>query len=72
MTDLSKKMIERADADGLPPDHLMRTKAEAFDKAADGFYADPQTVDVKTFMGHWARAKRVWCDYSGDELVLGL
>lgn len=72
MTDLSKKMIARADADGLSSDHPMRTKAEAFDKAADGFYASPQTVDVKTFMGHWARARRVWCDYSGDELVPGL
>ena len=27
--------------------------------AAAGFYADPQTVPVKSFMGHWARARRV-------------
>jgi hypothetical protein len=71
MTDLSEKMIARADADSLPPDHSLRTHAVAFDKAANGFYADPQTVDVKTFVGHWARARRAWCDYSGEELIGG-
>lgn len=69
MTALGDKMIARADEDGLPADHDMRVKAKAFDDAAAGFYATPQTVEIRPFMGHYARARRAWCDYSGEPLV---
>lgn len=69
MADLGAKMIERADRDGLPSGHELRAKGEAFSKAADGFYGSPQTVDVKQFMGCWARARRCWCEYSGESLL---
>lgn len=69
MADLGERMIQRADADGLPADHELRVKSAAFSEAAAGFYGDPQTVDVKTFIGHWARARRAWCDYTGDPLI---
>jgi hypothetical protein len=68
-TDLSKKMLARAEADGLPTDHDMRTRAEEFNEATHGFYGDPQTCDIKKFMGCWSRARRTWCDYTGEVLV---
>jgi hypothetical protein len=67
--DLAKIMVARADADKLPPDHDLRIKAAAFDEAVAGFYGTPQTYDVKRFMGHWARARKCWCDYSGEALI---
>jgi len=68
-TDLAIAMLAKADADGLPDDHDMRTRAAAFDEAAKGFYGEPQTCDMKRFMGCWARARRTWCDYTGEPLV---
>ncbi|QTZ82401.1 hypothetical protein [Xanthomonas phage Olaya] len=67
--ELTRQMLARADADALPADHELRVKAQAFDQAAVGFYAQPQTTDVRTFMGHWARARRCWSDYTGEPLL---
>ena len=47
----------------------MREKADAFDNATWGFFAEPQTVDVKKFMGCFARDRRLWCDLTGEPLV---
>lgn len=69
-TTLGDQMRARADLDGLPGDHEMRQLADAFDKAAYGYAAEPQTVSVKQFMGHWARARKCWCNYTGEPLIL--
>ncbi len=68
-TELGKRMIERADKDGLPPDHEIRTTAIAFEEGTKGFFAAEQTINVKQFMGRYARAKLAWNKYSGDPLV---
>lgn len=68
-TELAQRMIARAHKDGLPKDHEMNVLAVKFEDAASGFYGSPQTVDVKTFMGHWARARRAWSNYTGESLV---
>lgn len=68
-TELGDKMRARADLDGLPADHEMRQLADAFDKASYGYAGEPQTVTVKQFMGHWARARKCWCDYTGEPLI---
>jgi hypothetical protein len=68
-TTLSEKMQERADHDGLPNDAAMRVTATAFDKASRGYLHDPQLVGVVEFMQAWAQARRVWCKYTGEELV---
>lgn len=68
-TDLAKKMLARADADGLADDHPLRVKAVAFDEASVAFYSGQQTVDVRTFTAHWCRARRAWSDYSGEPLL---
>lgn len=62
-------MMARAGNDGLPPDHPLFILGKQFDAAADGFYAEPQTKTVQQFMGAWARARRAWCDYTGEALV---
>jgi hypothetical protein len=51
----------------LPADWL--EKADDFEAATTGFYSDSQTVDAKSFLGAWARARRLWCDTTGDPLI---
>lgn len=43
--------------------------AEALEAAADGFYAEPQTVGARAFLGAYARARRIWCERTGEPLV---
>lgn len=68
-TKLAEEMIAKADADGLPDDHQLRTKALDFNEAIQGYFSDPQTCDIRKFIGCWARARRAWCDYTGEALV---
>ena len=44
-------------------------KAKAFDEATAGFYGEPQTVSITSFLGSFARARRFWCDVTGESLV---
>ena len=66
---LVDRMLARADADNLPATHQLRTLSAALREATAGFYAEPQTVKVRAFMGCWARARRAWCDHTGESLV---
>lgn len=68
-TALSAKMIAYADAHGFEPEHEMREAAAAFTSAAEGYFGTPQTCAVKAFFGRWAKARRLWCKYSGEELI---
>ena len=67
MTDLSDEM--RTLARGHPRSADLIEKADAFDKAATGFYSNPQTVDVMAFLGAWARARRLFSDITGKPLI---
>ena len=67
-TELSKRMRNLAQSKGDLPDNWMEV-ADAFDAAVKGFYATPQTVSVQKFMGAFARARRMWCDVTGEPLV---
>lgn len=67
-TNLSNRMRELAKARlDLPADWI--EKADAFDAATAGFYGEPQTVSVQKFMGAFARARRMWCEATGEDLV---
>lgn len=68
MTDLSEKMLALAKS-GHPRADELREKADAFSAAASGFYAEPQTVGVKAFMGCWARARRLYSECTGEPLI---
>lgn len=67
-TALSIRMHKLAD-EGHERAAELREKADAFDSATWGFYAEPQTVPVNKFMGAFARARRLWCDITGEPLV---
>lgn len=67
-TELSERMHRLAEQrSDLPPDWL--EKARAFDEAAAGFYAEPQTVTVMKFAACFARARRAWCEVTGEPLI---
>ncbi|KRQ11909.1 hypothetical protein AOQ73_05740 [Bradyrhizobium pachyrhizi] len=67
-TALSERMHALADT-GHDRAAELREKADAFDQATEGFYALPQTVTVGAFMGAFARARRLWCNITGEPLV---
>ena len=52
-----------------PTNFELRRLATNLETAAIGFYGTPQTCDVKTFMGSWARARKFWCELTGESLV---
>lgn len=68
MSDLSDKMRALAATGHERADELVE-KADAFDAGIEGFYADPQTVTAPQHLGRWARARRLWCECSGEPLV---
>lgn len=68
-TELSKKITKRADQDNLPQDHELRKAATDFNTAYIGYFATPQTVTVAKFLGTWAKTRKLWCAYSGEELI---
>ena len=59
--DLPTRMRARADADGLPADHPLRVRADELD-AADA-------ENPRQLLGRWARARRAWSDYTGEDLL---
>lgn len=67
--DLPEQMRARADFEGLPPGHELRTKAAALDQAILGFFSEHQTVTVQQFVGAWARARKAWCAHTGEALL---
>jgi hypothetical protein len=67
-TPLGDKMRALADT-GHPDAAELRDKAEKFETATAGYYGQPQTVDVKSFMGNYARARMCWSRCSGEPLV---
>lgn len=70
--DLDKRMVLRADKDGLPPDHVLRVRARELDEATtkllDG-EPDPDMAKAKRSLGCWARARRAWSEYTGESLL---
>lgn len=64
-TALSEKMHVLADGGHARASEL-REKADAFD-AATAKAGQPGAA--KSILGAWARARRVWCECTGDPLV---
>jgi hypothetical protein len=67
-TDLSELMHKLADS-GHPRAVELREKAAAFDAAANGAYAQPPTHTVQQMIGTWARAQRLYCECTGEDLI---
>lgn len=68
-TTLFQTMMARADADGLPEDHKLRTRAKDFDDAAKGFLGENKTVESRVFLSKWSRARMAWFEYTGEQLI---
>lgn len=68
-TNLSERMrdLHATRRDDLPENWL--ELADKFDAATEGFLAVEQTVTVAQFMGHFARARKAWCQVTGEPLV---
>ncbi len=66
MTDLGDKM--RALADTSHPRHAeLREAADKFDAAANAAYAG--SGPVSKMVGTWARARRIYCECTGESLI---
>lgn len=65
-SNLPTRMVALADRDGLPIGHPMRIRAAEFEAKLD--YGAPGWT-AQNMIGAWARARRVWCDYTGEPLV---
>lgn len=44
-------------------------KADALDVATEGYMHNPPTVTAAGFVGHFARARVLWCACSGEPLI---
>lgn len=44
-------------------------KAQALEEGVAGYYGDPQTITVQSFLGRYARARLLWRDCTGEALV---
>ena len=63
---LAKRMAVRADRDGLPIGHLMRIRAAELEAKLD---CEAPGWTAQNMIGAWARARRVWCDYTGEPML---
>jgi|LSPZ01.1.fsa_nt_gi hypothetical protein len=62
---LYDEMLEIAERDKLPADHILRIRANELKTVFDGDgFPEP-----KILVGRWARAKRAYSDYTGKPLV---
>jgi hypothetical protein len=62
---LYEKMLELADGDKLTADHILRQRANELKEIIEG----PGEITPKRFLGRWARARKAWCEYTGEPLV---
>lgn len=60
---LWEKMLDLANTRDLPSDHPMRTEAAKLRQAVEND-AGPQTI-----IGAWARARRIYCEFTGEPLI---
>jgi hypothetical protein len=70
--DLDKRMIQRADKDGLALDHALRVRARELNEALTNLLngePDPDMAKAKRALGCWARARRAWSEYTGEPLL---
>lgn len=66
--ELTKKMIALADKDNLLENHELRTIAKAFDEACHNYF-EKKTINSIQFIGAWTRARKCYCDYTGESLI---
>ena len=68
MTDLAQKMLDLADSHSVDRDHDLVVKAKELEAATIGCL-EKGTHTTKQLLGAWARARRAWCDYTGEPWI---
>jgi hypothetical protein len=65
---LAGRMRDRAKTDYAHSFELidMAAKLEA---ASAGFFGEDQTHSAQQLLGSWARARRLWCELTGESLI---
>ena len=69
--DLPERMVKLADKEAFDALHELRVSARDLSEAFDDYFRDDPKITVGSFLGRYARARRIWCKYSGDPLVNG-
>ena len=64
---LRQKMVAYADAHGLLPDDPMRGLARDLELAVNN--VDGSEPQLKKFLAAWSRARRHWCEVTGEALI---
>lgn len=67
-TKLSQDMHALADTGHSRAEEL-REYADKFDAAVSGWIAEPQTVTVAEQCAAWVRARRLYCECSGKDML---
>lgn len=62
---LPEKMVRRADRDNLPESHPLRIQAAAL----EALFQRQEFPEPRQILGAWARARRAWCNYTGEALL---
>lgn len=69
MTPLSDKMRDLANRNPVRAADLRRAADELDSAVATAYSKDGTKADVRRMLGCWARARRLWCDMTGEPLV---
>jgi hypothetical protein len=65
---LAGRMRERAKTDNTHSFELI-DKAAKLEAASAGFFSEKQTHSAQQLLGSWARARRLWCDLTGESVI---
>ena len=65
---LAGRMRERAKSDHAHSFELI-DKAAKLEAASVGFFGESQTHSAQQLLGSWARARRLWCELTGESLI---
>lgn len=66
---LADRMRARADADGLPASHDVRTTADKMERAAEVAGREGGVDNVRAMLSAWVRARKAWNAYTGEPII---
>ena len=68
---LINRMRKKAEDPATPPIRAakLRETADSLEAATKGFFGAPQTVTVQQFVKQWAIARKIWEEFTGEDIV---
>jgi hypothetical protein len=64
----AQKIIDRADADGLAPNHMLRIAATRLNAMMRAYIDGTSKVRTRSVAAVFCNTKKLWKCYSGEEL----